>query len=92
MEEEAFEMKCKFEMKREDPRRKNQDCKRMIGMECEKKGCKKLSSLKTRNKCNRVQMAVNCREMNESCESVNEKKMDSLVVNKIDNKTFENNE
>ena len=40
-EEEAFEMKCKFEMKREDLRRKNRDCKRMIGMECEKKGWKK---------------------------------------------------
>mmetsp|Transcript_38077 Transcript_38077/g.66775 ORF Transcript_38077/g.66775 Transcript_38077/m.66775 type:complete len:144 (+) Transcript_38077:326-757(+) len=76
-EEEAFEMKwCKFEMKREDPRRKNRDCERMTGMECEKK----------------VQMAANRKKMNKSCESVNEKRMVSLAVNKIGNKTFENNE
>ena len=74
-EEEAFEMTCKFEMKHEDPRRKSQDCERMIGMECEKKRCKKQSSPKSRNKCDRVEMAANRKKMNKSCESVDEKRM-----------------
>ena len=53
-EEEAFEMKCKFEMKREDPRRKNQDCERMIGTECKKKG-------RNRAALNRETSAIACR-------------------------------
>ena len=64
----------------------------MIGVESKKKGCTKQSSPKSRKKCDRVQMTANCKKMNKSRESVNEKMMVSLAVNKIGNKTFENNE
>eukprot|EP00579_Thalassiosira_antarctica_P012346 CAMPEP_0201910676 /NCGR_PEP_ID=MMETSP0903-20130614/1963_1 /ASSEMBLY_ACC=CAM_ASM_000552 /TAXON_ID=420261 /ORGANISM="Thalassiosira antarctica, Strain CCMP982" /LENGTH=203 /DNA_ID=CAMNT_0048445345 /DNA_START=247 /DNA_END=854 /DNA_ORIENTATION=+ len=82
VEEEAFEMKCKFEMKREDPRRKNRNCERMSGAECRKKGCQKQTS-------DRVPMAVDRKKMNERCVNDGEKMM-SLAVNKIRDKTFVN--
>ena len=82
VEEEAFEMKCKIEMKRKDPRRKNRNYERMSGTEYRKKGCQKQTS-------NRVPMTVDLKKMNERCVNDGEKMM-SLAVNKIRDKTFVN--
>ena len=65
MKEKGFEMKCMFEMKHMDPRRNNLDCKRMSGIEWGKKGCKNQSSSELRNNIDRLQMAADCKKINE---------------------------
>ena len=89
VEEFVFGMKCTFEIKCEDPRRKNRNCKRMSGTEYGKKWCKKQTSPEPRNKSNRVQMAADHKKMNKQCVN-DEKKTMPLAVNKISDKTFVN--
>ena len=45
VEEEAFEMKCTFEKKRKDPSRKNQNCKRRVEQNAERKAVRKRADL-----------------------------------------------
>ena len=97
VKQEAFEkkrlskMRHLFEMKREHPRRKNRDCKRKNGTEFGKKGHKNWSSPGSRSKSDHVQIAANRKKMNDPCDSVNDdKKMMSLAVNKIRDRTFAN--
>ena len=90
IEEEAFEMKCMFEMKREDPMRKDWECKRMSVTEFGKKGCKNQSSPESRNESNRAQMAVICKKVNE-CDCVNDEKRNVLLdVNENRDRTLMN--
>jgi len=97
VKQEAFEkkrlskMRHLFEMKREDPRRKNRDCKRKNGTEFGKKGHKNWSSPGSRSKSDHVQIAANRKKMNGPCDSVNDdKKMMPLAMNEIRNRTFAN--
>ena len=63
VEEETFGMKCMFEMKPKDPRRKNWDCKRLNGAEFGKKGGKNQSSPESRNESKRVQKEADRKKM-----------------------------
>ena len=63
VKQEVFEMKCMFEMKREGPRRKIRDCKRMSASEFRKKGCKNQTNPGSINESNHVQKAADCRKI-----------------------------
>ena len=85
----AFEMKCTFEMKHKDPRRKDWDCKRISETEYGKKGCKNQFSLELRNESDCVSMSVDYKKMNEQHGSVNdEEKIMLVVVNESHDKAF----
>ena len=88
IEEEAFEMKRPFEMKRKNPIRKDRDGDRMSDIEARKKGRKNHSSPESRNESNRVMTAADCKKMSNSVN--NEERNISLGVNENPDKTFVN--
>ena len=81
-------MKRPFEMKRENPIRKDRDCERMSGIEARKKGRKNQSSPELRNESNCVMKAADCKKMSNSVN--NEERNISLGVNENPDKTFVN--